>query len=129
MVSDWCIFPLAANLSHLPNLLTVLQYRLDQSAGEPQQNYSRFCTVTVYISCGTMASGDGLSGQPLSDRNGVTFQYELRKSWNVPKSFFDLDSPGVVVLDTTVVPDALGLNAYRVTTLSWSGCCPERPRT
>ena len=60
-----------------------------------------------------MAFGDGLSGQPSSDHSGVTFQYELRKSWNTPKSFVDLDSLGVVVLDTTVVPDVLGLNTYR----------------
>ena len=60
-----------------------------------------------------MAFGDGLSGLPSSDRSGVTFQYELRKSWNAPKSFVDFDSPGVVVLDTTVVPDVLGLHAFR----------------
>ena len=97
----------------VPNLLTVLQCRLDQSAGDPQQNYSRFCTVAVYISCGTMASGASLSGRPKSDRSGVTFLNELRQSWNEPKTFVDLHLPGVVVLDTTVVPDVLGLNAFR----------------
>ena len=106
-------FRLLRTCHSVPNLLTVLQCQLDQSDGDPQRNYSWFCTATVCISCGTMASGDGLRGQHKSDRSGVTFQYELRKSWNAPKCFVDLDSPGIVVLDITVVLDVLRLNAYR----------------
>ena len=33
-------------------------------------------------------------------------------SWNPPKTCVDLNSPGVVVLDTTVVQDVLGLRAF-----------------
>ena len=33
-------------------------------------------------------------------------------TWNAPKSFVNLDSPGVVALATSVVPDVLGLGAF-----------------
>ena len=56
-----------------------------------------------------MASGDD---QPTGDRSGVTFQCEICTSWNLPKIYVDLNSPGVVVLDTTVVPDVLGLHVF-----------------
>ena len=32
--------------------------------------------------------------------------------WNPPKTYVDLNSPGVVVLDTTVVPDVISLHAF-----------------
>ena len=72
---------------------------------------SRRCTVTVYISNGAMASGKGRGGRPRVDRSGVIFRYELQTSWNAPVSFVTLDSPEVVALDTSVVPDVLGLRA------------------
>ena len=50
--------------------------------------------------------------QPSGDRSGVTFQHEIRTSWNPPKTYVDLNSPGVVLLDTTIVPDVLGLHAF-----------------
>ena len=56
-----------------------------------------------------MASGDD---QPAGDRSGVTFQCGIRTSWNPPKTYVDLTSPDVVVLDTTVVPDVLGLRDF-----------------
>ena len=68
--------------------------------------------VTVYITCGTMASGDDMSSRPKDDHSGVNFRNELRRSWNAPKSFVDLYSMGVVALDTSVVPDVLGLKAF-----------------
>ena len=40
------------------------------------------------------------------------FRNELRVSWNAPKSFVELDSPDVVALDTSVVPDVVGLKAF-----------------
>ena len=48
-------FRLLRTCCTVPNLLTVLHCRLDQSAGDPQRQYSWFCAVM-------MASRDGLSG-------------------------------------------------------------------
>ena len=59
-----------------------------------------------------MASTDAGGSRPKDDRSGVNFQDELQISWNALKSFVDLESPGVVKLDTSVVPDALGLKAF-----------------
>ena len=59
-----------------------------------------------------MASGEDRRGQPAGDRNGVTFQCEIRTSLNPPKAYVYLNSPGVVVLNTTVIPDVLGLHAF-----------------
>ena len=42
---------------------------------------------------------------------GVSFRFELQISWTAPESYVTLDSPGVVELDTSVVPDVLGLRA------------------
>ena len=69
------------------------------------------CAVTVYITSGTMPSGNAGGSRPRVDHSGVSFHYELQTSWNAPESFVTLDSPGVVVLDTSVVPDVLGLRA------------------
>ena len=44
--------------------------------------------------------------------NGVNFRDELQTAWNAPKYFADLESPGVVTPDTSVVPDVLVLNAF-----------------
>ena len=59
-----------------------------------------------------MASGDNRSSRPEDDCSGVNFHNKLRVSWNAPISFVDLDSPGVVALNTSVVPDVAGLNAF-----------------
>ena len=59
-----------------------------------------------------MASGDAGGSWPLDDHSGVSFICELQTSRNVPKSYVDLDSPGVVKLDASVVPDILGLRAF-----------------
>ena len=75
-----------------------------------------------------MASGDDHHGQPACDRNGVTFQCDMRTSWHPPKTYVDLNSPGVVVLDTTFVPDVLGMYAINERLRS-SGSCPVLPRT
>ena len=69
-----------------------------------------------------MASGDDQSGQAAGDQSGVTFQCEIRTSWNPPKTYIDLNSPGFVVLDTTVVPDVLGLHAFNEES---ARCFPE----
>ena len=61
----------------------------------------RRCTVTVYITSGTMASGDAGGSRPRVDRSGVSFRCELMTSWNTPKSYVNLDTPGVVELDTS----------------------------
>ena len=72
---------------------------------------NRQSTVNVYITSGTMASGNSGGSRPRVDRSGVSFGYELQISWNVLESYVTLDSPGVVQLDTSVVPDVLGLRA------------------
>ena len=59
-----------------------------------------------------MASGDAGGSWPLDDRSGVSFICELQTSRNAPKSYVDLDSPGVVKLDASVIPDVLGLRAF-----------------
>ena len=59
-----------------------------------------------------MASGDVRNSQPAGDRSGKTFRCEMCTSWDPPKTYMDLTSPGVVVLDNTVVPDVVGLHAY-----------------
>ena len=70
------------------------------------------CTFTVYISCSVMASGDDRNSQSAGDQNSQTFWCEMRLSWDPPKTFVDLTSPGVAVLDTTVGPDVIGLHAF-----------------
>ena len=54
----------------------------------------------------TMASENS---QPGADRKGIDFRVHVQIPWNAPESVGTLDSPGVVVLDTTCVPDVLGL--------------------
>ena len=59
-----------------------------------------------------MASSDGGGRRPEDDHSGVTFRDELQTSWHAPRSFVNLESPGVVKLDTNVVPDVLSLKAF-----------------
>ena len=70
---------------------------------------SRLCTVTVSITSAAMATGNDGDGRPKSDRSGVRFSNLLQTSWNAPDSFVTLSSAEVVALDTSVVPDMLGL--------------------
>ena len=88
--------------------LTVLPCRLSQTTQDYRKNCAQVCTFTVYISCSVMASGDDRNSQP----SGKTFCCEMRISWDPPKTYIDFTSPGVVVLDTTVVPDVVGLYAF-----------------
>ena len=67
--------------------------------------------MNVYITSGVMESGDAGGGRPRVDRSGVSICYALQISWNAPESYVTLDSPGMVELDTSVVPDVLGLRA------------------
>ena len=67
--------------------------------------------MTVYITAGMMASGDDGGSRPRVDHSGVNFHCELQTSWNATESYVNLESPGVVELDTSVVPDVLGLRA------------------
>ena len=76
-----------------------------------QRSSNLLCTVTVYSTGGAMASGDAGGSQPRDDHNEVSFRCELQTSWNALMSYVDLESPGLVVLDTSVVPDVLGLSA------------------
>ena len=105
-------FRLLRNCLTVPKLFPVLLWRSDHSAGDPKQSSSRLCMVTVYITCGTMVYGDDRSNRPKDARSRVNFRNKLHRSWNAPKSFVDLDSPGVVALDTSVVSDVLGLKAF-----------------
>ena len=62
--------------------------------------------MSVYLTSGAMASGDVGGSLPRVDRSGVSFRCELQTSWNV--------------LDTSVVPDVLGLRAlYEDAKLTW----------
>ena len=75
----------------------------------------RRCTVSAYLTSGAMGSGDAGGGWPRVERSGVSFRCELQTSWNVPWNvpewFVNLESLGVVELDTSVVPDVLGQRA------------------
>ena len=57
---------------------------------------------------GAMASGDSL---PKADLCGISFRNQLLVPRNAPESIVTLDSLGVVVLDTSAVPDVIGLRA------------------
>ena len=83
-----------------------------RSAGILHWCSRQLCTVTVYIACSTMASGDARDSWPEDYRSGVHFRNKLQTSWNVLMSFVDLESSGVVKLDTSVVPHVLGLKAF-----------------
>ena len=87
--------------------MSVLQGRLDHSARDSQRFVDRICTFSVYILYCVMASDDV---QPAGDRSGITFECEFT-SWNLFMVYVDLNSLGVVVLDTNVVPDVIGLHA------------------
>ena len=63
-------------------------------------------TVPADSIIGVMASSDSRAG---ADQNGVSFQVHVQVPWNAAESVVTLDSPGVVVLDTSHVPDVLGL--------------------
>ena len=93
----------------VPDCVPILQGRLYQPARDSQRVVHRICTFTVYISYCVMASGDVW---PAGNRSGVAFECEFRTSWNPPKVYVNLNSPGVVVLDTNVVPDVIGLHAF-----------------
>ena len=77
-----------------------------------QRSSNWLCTVTVYIIGGTMASGDAGGSRPCDDRSGVSFRCELQTSWKPSKSYVDLESPGVVKLDSSVVLDVLGRRTF-----------------
>ena len=59
-----------------------------------------------------MTSGDDLNSWPAGDRSDITFRCDMHVSWDPPKTYVDLTSHGVVFLDTTVVPNVLGLRAF-----------------
>ena len=83
--------------------------------------------LSVYLTSGAMASGDGGGSRPRVDCSGVSFRCELQTSWNAPE-YVNLESLGVVELDTTVVPDVLGLRALYEDTKPIR-CCLVGPRT
>ena len=70
----------------LPGLLR----RLVHSVG------NRWCTVTVDITSGAVASGNAGGRLSRVDRGGVSFHCELQTSWNAHESFVTMASPGVV---------------------------------
>ena len=96
--------------------LTVLPCQLSQTAQDSRKNCAQICTFTVYISFSVMVSGDDRNSQPAGDRSDQKFWCEIRPrgthTWDPPKRYTYLTSPGVVVLDTTVVPDVVGLHAF-----------------
>ena len=48
-------------------------------------------------------------GWPIGDRSGVRFRNVLQTTWNAPESFVMLTSLEVVMLDTSVIQDVMGL--------------------
>ena len=49
------------------------------------------------------------NSQPGADWKGINFRVHVQIPWNAPESVVTLYSPGVADLDTTCVPDVLGL--------------------
>ena len=90
----------------------MLPCRLSQTAQDFRGNRGQICTFIVYISYGVMASVDDRNSELAGDRSGETFWCEMCTSWDPPKTYVNLASPGVVILDTTIVPDVVGLHAF-----------------
>ena len=63
-------------------------------------------TVSLDYIVDAMASENS---QPWADRKGIDFRVHVQILWNAPESVVTLDSPGVIVLDTTCDPDVLGV--------------------
>ena len=89
------------------------------------------CVRFKYILCAVQwRPSDNGSSRPKDDRSGVNFSDKLRMSWNAPKSFVYLNSPGVVALDTSVIPNkCFGTPSPFWPTRSQYGCCPALSRT
>ena len=109
-LTELCFFLWTCRIAQ--EYFTVLLCRFSQTTRDYRKDCARVCTFTVYISCCVMASGNVRNSQPAGDRSGKTFWCEMCTSWDPPKMYVDLTSPGVVVLDTTIVPDVVGLHAY-----------------
>ena len=77
-LTDLC-FCLLRTCQTAPDCVPVLSGWLDQSTQDFQRDYCRICTFVVYISFSVMASG---ADHPAGDGSGVTFQCEIRTSWN-----------------------------------------------
>ena len=56
------------------------------------------------------------SGRPPVDRSGVDFQVQLDVPRNAPEAFVNLESDGIYELNTTCLPDVLGLRARQLGT-------------
>ena len=56
---------------------------------------------------------------PAEARSGITFSVTLEVPWNAPEAYVQLDSDGVVDLDT--VPDVLGLVGRRLWSVFYQG--------
>ena len=65
------------------------------------------CPELLIQSVSCVASGDS---RPGGDRSGVSFRVHVQVRRNAPESV-TWDSPGVADLDTSHVPDVLGLKA------------------
>ena len=66
--------------------------------------------MTVCITSGAMASGDAGVSRPRVDHSGSVFAMSYRHH-GMRQPYVNLESSGVVELDTSVVPDVLGLRA------------------
>ena len=82
-------------------------------------------TVTVYRISGAIASGDS---RLEADRCGISFWNQLQVPWNAPESIVTLDSPGVVVIDTSAVPMSSDYE-HVITTQNRHGCYLGEART
>ena len=78
-LTDVC-FHLQRTCLTVPELSPVSSCRPTHSAGDQQRSSGWLCTVTVHITCRTMASGDDRSSRPEDDRSGVNFHNKLRVS-------------------------------------------------
>ena len=83
--------------------LQVPRYSADSVVGDIPQ------TITQDYFVDVMVTG---SSQPETDRQGIDFRVHMHIPWNAPKSIVTFNSPGMYVLDTTYVPDVLGLRTH-----------------
>ena len=90
--SLWCCltnlwFSLFWNCLTAWDCLTVLPCQLSQSTQDYRRNCNQSCTLTVYISCSVMVSGDERNRWPTGDRSGITFRCDMHVSWDPPKTY------------------------------------------
>ena len=103
LVIAYCHAVLCCRLScdciHVQRLCVDLLIQFVHAVGDSYQTVRR-----VYVA-DAMASG---GSRPRADRSGIDFRVHVQITWNAPESVVTLESPGVVVFDTSRVSNVLG---------------------